>query len=429
MDKKEYQLPIQSIRALGLAFGITPNRLVTFLNLPQEGDSLGIALEEALKEMIKNILNCRNVTLITLMEREEGITNTAVCTKEKNLVYWGMDQEVIKLKAMETDQFAGGFATFLNQGNPLKKQVTALSLNWDQLVTLMGLTDLFVTNKMMALLEHRPRPAPLTISGLKGITVGAINRPDPRWLTTNILTYGHKGQRFDLDAGIQDLAEMEILEKAADGTLLLRSKGQTLINGLAEPEVLWGLKSYCFEVRNLILVSQIVFRTRHQLWSVDFNSDNYILRCVDYNEVAAALAAIICRGDDTEGEIPNHFDQEIDTTKASVSATRSEDLLQIPQAICSHCGNKLLPGDQFCNKCGTPVHRPKPEISAQIKSADQETRACPRCGAVLKPGNRFCTGCGASVTAGSPIKRTCPSCGANVSENAKFCLKCGSKLE
>lgn len=428
MEKNEYVLRRDSVRSLGQASGLISNRLVTFLNLPSEGDAGATIIDEPLKEILGIVLNPRNVTLITLMEREEGITNTAVCSKEKNLVYWGMDRDIIKFQDLETGQFAGGFATFLDQGSPLKKQEIELSLNWDQLVSLMGLTDLFVTNRMLALLEHSPRPAPLTISGLKGITVGAINRPDPRWLTTNVLTYGHKGQGFDLDAGIQGLAEMKILEKADDGTLSLQSKGQALIHGLAEPEVLWGLKSYFFEAEKLILVSQMVFRTRHYLWSVDFNSDNYILRCVDYNEVAAALAAIINRGDDTEGEIPSQFDQEIDTTKESVSATRSEDLLQIAQTICSHCGNPLLPEDRFCNKCGTSVPAINPPLFETLKPQEAEMHICPRCGSVVKPGNRFCTGCGALVSDGRAIKKTCPTCGQRVAEDSRFCLKCGSKL-
>jgi predicted nucleic acid-binding Zn ribbon protein len=48
-----------------------------------------------------------------------------------------------------------------------------------------------------------------------------------------------------------------------------------------------------------------------------------------------------------------------------------------PAAFCARCGDRLLPGDRFCSRCGNP-----------------QTNACPSCGKTVGAEDRFCVECG-----------------------------------
>jgi hypothetical protein len=48
-----------------------------------------------------------------------------------------------------------------------------------------------------------------------------------------------------------------------------------------------------------------------------------------------------------------------------------------PPASCAQCGDRLLPGDRFCSRCGNP-----------------QTNSCPSCGKTVGAEDRFCVECG-----------------------------------
>lgn len=61
--------------------------------------------------------------------------------------------------------------------------------------------------------------------------------------------------------------------------------------------------------------------------------------------------------------------------------------------FCINCGNALLDGAKFCNKCGTRVE-------------SSEKCACPNCGAKLVEGASFCTQCGAKIAESRAMNTT-----------------------
>ncbi len=52
-----------------------------------------------------------------------------------------------------------------------------------------------------------------------------------------------------------------------------------------------------------------------------------------------------------------------------------------PQRYCGNCGHELSPEDQFCQNCGTPVHRaarvPTPEADVPVPPPPQAGGAAP----------------------------------------------------
>ena len=61
---------------------------------------------------------------------------------------------------------------------------------------------------------------------------------------------------------------------------------------------------------------------------------------------------------------------------------------------CNNCGHELIPGKNFCTKCGAAV----PRQNNETQSTPTETIIrCPNCGKALKDGQKFCTGCGTNV--------------------------------
>jgi predicted amidophosphoribosyltransferase len=91
--------------------------------------------------------------------------------------------------------------------------------------------------------------------------------------------------------------------------------------------------------------------------------------------------------------------------------------------ICPACGAGNVPGEAFCDFCGSPLEAPvptaevvpelepvaseaelevtpaapEPAAEAPAEPAPAETPTCPACGAEVLPGEAFCADCGASL--------------------------------
>lgn len=104
-------------------------------------------------------------------------------------------------------------------------------------------------------------------------------------------------------------------------------------------------------------------------------------------------------------------------------------------AFCSNCGNKLIDGAKFCDKCGTAVNSEKNEIKCK------HDYICKKCGANLALQKDFfpidweyyeCYGCGEILY---NVKYICISCGATLNIQKGFhpqkemhiCASCGEK--
>lgn len=87
---------------------------------------------------------------------------------------------------------------------------------------------------------------------------------------------------------------------------------------------------------------------------------------------------------------------------------------------CKACNYENRPGLRFCEQCGTPLVKAKPE----------GMQVCPRCGAKNPPGLRFCEQCAAPLVAEKPqAMQICPSCGAQNAPGLRFCEQCARPLE
>ena len=75
-------------------------------------------------------------------------------------------------------------------------------------------------------------------------------------------------------------------------------------------------------------------------------------------------------------------------TGKSLTATRgsvAEDNLgkgTINMTKCSNCGSEIVPGNNFCGKCGNNL---------------AQTKICSSCGATINVDEKVCTNCGAEV--------------------------------
>ncbi len=130
------------------------------------------------------------------------------------------------------------------------------------------------------------------------------------------------------------------------------------------------------------------------------------------------------------------------------------------EVICPSCGQSNVPGEMFCENCGTRLAAPEvaaaPAAATAPAPAGVEAtsvaRVCPACGATAAAGDTFCYACGADLSKGAeatpvtavapatepavaapvapvaPAALTCPSCGAEYAAGADFCEFCGAAL-
>ncbi len=155
-------------------------------------------------------------------------------------------------------------------------------------------------------------------------------------------------------------------------------------------------------------------------------------------------------------------------------------------AICPACGAGNVPGEAFCDFCGSPLAAPAPvetpaapeatpapvetPAAAEAEAAPAETPAapaeqgptCPACQAPILAGEVFCANCGASLAqpplppepvpeaaveappsplvpepvtppapeaAPPPPVTTCPVCNTDVEPGDTFCSSCGASLK
>lgn len=127
---------------------------------------------------------------------------------------------------------------------------------------------------------------------------------------------------------------------------------------------------------------------------------------------------------------------------------------------CGVCGVAMLPGWEFCRKCGSPLKasimmvsgrqvigavpfrgKPFPVPQAQLPLGPPSitnppppiSGFCMECGTQIKPGKHFCIKCGAPVASTSQTNDqtnvpTCSNCGSRLAAGKKFCTSCGRRL-
>lgn len=383
-EKKEFKLPIDSIHGLGQQYQLNSNRLSSYLNLPTGGTAARVTAEEGLRTVLDTVLYPGNITIATVMQRQEGVKNLTLCSGASGVVAVGMDKTEIRLSPVEVEEFAAFFTGFFDNGTLLESLGTGLSLSRNGLYTLLAAADLYEVNRLMALIEKKTEVDPLTDKGIKGLAAEAISEPDPRQLTTSVLATDNLPELFDIDMGISELSETGIFEPSSEGVLKLTKPGQQLIPGLSEPEILSGIRSYYYDEGMLTEMGLVIWRTRNYLWGIEL-TDQPTLFSMNFDKVFVYLQSLLSRGDYSDGI----FDE-----------------------------SSLMPD------AAAPEAEP---VGADQVRVDSTVSYCSKCGAALKPENKFCTKCG-TLTQNTTQPKICPSCHADVEQNAKFCKKCGQPL-
>ncbi len=86
-------------------------------------------------------------------------------------------------------------------------------------------------------------------------------------------------------------------------------------------------------------------------------------------------------------------------------------------AICPNCGNQTSEGAIFCDQCGTRLPQPAPAVPEPPAAATPAGPApipaggsviCPACGAGNVPGEAFCNYCGSPLEAPLPTIEQVP---------------------
>ncbi len=80
------------------------------------------------------------------------------------------------------------------------------------------------------------------------------------------------------------------------------------------------------------------------------------------------------------------------------------------------CTEHVIPGFDFCHKCGTQVN----EVN-MVK--------CRNCQSFVKKNTKFCSDCGTLFLPLTPVKQPlCSCCEIQLQEHNKCCLSCGFKV-
>jgi hypothetical protein len=105
--------------------------------------------------------------------------------------------------------------------------------------------------------------------------------------------------------------------------------------------------------------------------------------------------------------------------------------------ICPSCGAGNVPGEAFCDFCGSPLDAPVPTVQdvPELEPVSQEAElevatepAAPPAGEAAPPVDEpapAATESPALAAAGEPV---CPACGEAVSADEAFCAACGASL-
>ena len=421
-----------SIRALGQAYEIKSNRLSALMDLPAGGSAEGLIADDELKAVLKTLLYPGNLSVITVMLRDLGLKHLTVCMGTSGGVSVGVDQENILLKPTDLDDYTDYLTGLFDNGTLLESLGTALSLSRDGLYTLLSAVDLFTFNRMMAILEKKTAIDPLTLTGIKGQAVLAIEEPDPRLLTTAVLSTDRLRDLFNVDRGIEELDSLGILEKIETEKLKLTAEGQQLLEGLAEPEILTGIRSYYYEEGTLTEMGFVLVRTRKYLWGVELG-DEPMLVSLNFERLYVYLYSLLGRGDYSDGlydesaEIEEDgLEENIELFEEDVIQASPEDTVAAPK-ICPNCKKELKGAEKFCTVCGADLRQVIDMQDTVSKKTDQHAAfICQKCGKSLESGAKFCKYCG-TPTQTQAVKKICSGCGAEVLPGAKFCKKCGQK--
>jgi len=82
------------------------------------------------------------------------------------------------------------------------------------------------------------------------------------------------------------------------------------------------------------------------------------------------------------GRQPSPAAPEVDDLELAIARRRGKKQSVAPRAgvICASCGERNLPQDRFCARCGAALGL-----------------RCPACGTKYEAGDRFCAGCGSRL--------------------------------
>jgi predicted Zn-ribbon and HTH transcriptional regulator len=84
--------------------------------------------------------------------------------------------------------------------------------------------------------------------------------------------------------------------------------------------------------------------------------------------------------------------------------------------FCPKCGSALVPGEEFCAKCGWQ----------RMDVTNNSSQKCPECGSILGMEGDFCTKCGWSKIQTSEIRSSlCPNCNKKLDRHGIHCPHCG----
>lgn len=386
-------IPRDAAVAAGRAAGLVPNRLA-LLKLPDGGSFQGAVPPDwaPLLPLLLRPVATGDITVVG--EGGRLAQSNWMMNADGGLVY-GVREGQLTLRATSAEALADELLDFLEPYETRERIPAKLSLGPAAMLVLAAMADCRRRLEMELLLVHGMASLPLTVEGVARQLDEARQEMDIRWLAPFLLElYGGEAPAIDITAALAQLAALELVLPAADGTIPLTEGGEVLMRLLARCRVMAGVRCMFYYEGVTSLANLALLRTPEHLWYVDMSKEGML--CGISPELAAlAVEELLCLGEaPPEASVPV---QSVPHPTTGSTAQQWPQAAPIPDGTPASIGWSCACGrtntEAFCPSCGRQAG---PAMAPPVVPPTPTPR-CRQCGAVLSQKAVFCNHCGTPV--------------------------------
>lgn len=273
---------------------------------------------------------------------------------------------------------------------------TSLEISRNAWFAILAMAQYSKRLRIVGLLEHEVYEDLVTSDYLLAELNDMLIHGDVRWPLPFSVSVMNPAEDINLDAGVAELADMELLSEK-DGGLLPTPDLQGLIGALSYADSMVSVKTVYYENGHMTESSLVFYKSERHVLMAQYDASGCLVTTVDRalaEQVVSAMLEAVEQPPLDQLEIQVDVGEAVDVAVSDsqpdeVAAMEPVDAGSDRQVgfngFCTNCGAKLKEGSKFCTDCGQPV---------KVKPS---TKFCTNCGKENPADNKFCTACGQTL--------------------------------